>query len=182
MGGQSAGSTINPMNQIVATSFSELGPASEDQQFRFVRGLMAGKSPSVAAREAGTDTLSLYFARCADTQFDDLWNLALLAVRDAALHQILDKALVATGTVVWDNLTDDKGEPYLDEQFEPIRAPRLLNSNTAILSKLLDRLMVSADKPVPSAVVQINNSNQVDNGALQPMPRLINPSEDDDHD
>ena len=109
MGGQSAGSAINPMNQIAATSFSELGPASEDQQFRFVRGLMAGKSPNVAAYEAGTDTLSLYLARCADTQFDDLWNLALLAVRDAALHQVLDKALVATGTVVWDIVTYDKG-------------------------------------------------------------------------
>ena len=167
------------MNQIAATSYSDLGPASEQAQFQFIRALMAGKPPAVAARDAGTDTMSLYLARCADANFDDLWNLALLAVRDAALHQVLDKALVSTGTIVWDNVTDDKGEPYLDENFETIRAPRLVNSNTAILSKLLDRLMVSADgKAGPAAVVQINNSNQVDNGGLRPMPRLINPAED----
>lgn len=166
------------MNQVVATSFSELGPATEDQQFRFIRALMAGKGPSAAARDAGTDTLSLYFARCADSQFDDLWHLALLAVRDAALHQVLDKALVSTGTVVWDLVKDETGQPYLDENFEPIRAPRLVNSNTAILSKLLDRLMVSADgKAGPATVVQINNETNV--GGLPKMPRLINPSEED---
>lgn len=149
--------------------------ADEDQQARFLSALVAGKSPAFAAKLVGTDELGIMLARCASVEFNDLYQMVLLAKRDNALVETLDKARAASGSVqMVPVLNPDSGEPLLDENFEPIVAPRLVNANGTILAKLLDRLVEAADRPTPATAIQINNSNEQANN-LRPLPALINP-------
>ncbi len=167
------------MNDLVPITIE---PPDEPVQMAFLASLMEGKGPNAAAKVAGTNLISLYMARCASPAFDELWHFADLARRDEIMHQTLRKAMVATGTVVELELTNpDTGEVLLDENFEPLKAERLVHGNTAILSTLLTKVLASADKPNgPSTLVQVNNTNNVGT-ELPPRPRLINPMEDKDN-
>jgi hypothetical protein len=168
------------MNQLAPMKLSELAPATEDQQMAFVQALVAGRSPVLAAKAAGSDVLSLYLARCSSADFDDLWNLALLARRDTALHEVMEKSLAATGTIVWEYLTGPDGAALLDEDFNAVRGPRLVGCNPTILSKLIEKLMASADKPVSTTSVNVSASAaSYISTDLRPLPRLINPETDE---
>lgn len=167
------------MNQLSPYESYNLEVASEEAKGQFLRHMLAGNAPMQAARLAGCGVFELYLARCADADFSDLWHLAELARRDEIIHSTLAKAMAASGTVVDDWLRDERGEPILDADFNPVRAQRLVGGNTAILSKLLEKVLASADKPAPGAMVQINNS-QSPTDVLPPMPRLVNPAEDFD--
>ncbi len=155
-------------------------PPDEPVQMAFLAALLDGKGPNAAAASAGTNLISLYMARCASPAFDELWHFADLARRDEIMHQTLRKAMVATGTVVEMELrSPDSGEVLLDENFEPIRAERLVHGNAAILSTLLTRVLQSADKPNgPSTLVQVNTTNNVGT-ELPARPKLITPMEDE---
>lgn len=154
-------------------------PPDEPVQMAFLAELMTGKGPNAAAKAAGTNLISLYMARCASEDFDRLWHFAELSRRDEIIHATLRKAMVATGTVVEMEIrSPDTGEVLLDDDFNPIRAERLLNGNASILSTLLTKVLQSADKPGPSTLVQVNNTNNVA-PELPPRPRLINPGDDD---
>lgn len=149
--------------------------ADEDQQARFLSALVAGKSPAVAAKMVGSDELGIMLARCASVEFNDLYQLVMLAKRENALAETLDKARAASGSVhMVPVLNPDNGEPLLDENFDPVLAPRLVNANGTILAKLLDRLVEAADKPSPATAIQINNTNEQANN-LRPLPALIIP-------
>lgn len=149
--------------------------ADEDQQARFLSALVAGKTPVVAAKMVGSDELGIMLARCASVEFNELYQMILLAKRDNALFETLEKARAASGSVhMVPVLNPDSGELLLDENFEPVLAPRLVNANGTILAKLLDRLVEAADKPTPATAIQINNSNEQANN-LRPLPALINP-------
>jgi hypothetical protein len=156
-------------------------PPGEPVQMAFLASLMEGQGPNAAARAAGTNLISLYMARCASPAFDELWHFAELARRDEIIHSTLRKAMVATGTVVEMELrSPDNGEVLLDDNFEPLKAERLVNGNAAILSTLLTKVLQSADRPNgPSTLVQVNNTNNVGND-LPARPRLINPMEEPD--
>ncbi|KKM84956.1 hypothetical protein LCGC14_1293970 [marine sediment metagenome] len=168
------------MNQLTPMKLSELAPATEDQQMTFVQALVSGRSPVMAATVAGSDVLSLYLARCSSADFDDLWNLALLARRDTALHEVMEKSLAATGTVVWEYLIGPDGSALLDEDFNAVRAPRLVGCNPMILSKLIEKLMASADKPAPTTSVNVSAMAAASVSTdLRPLPRLINPETDE---
>lgn len=165
------------MNNLVALTIE---PPDEPVQMAFLALLLEGQGPNAAARTAGTNLVSLYLARCASPTFDELWHFADLARRDEVIHQTLRKALVATGTVVeMDLVHPDTGEVLLDDNFEPVRAERLVHGNAAILSALLTRVLASADKPGPATLVQVNNTNNVGT-ELPARPRLVNPMEDSD--
>jgi hypothetical protein len=156
-------------------------PPGQEVQMAFLASLMEGQGPNAAARAAGTNLISLYMARCASPAFDELWHFADLAKRDEIIHQTLRKAMVATGTVIeMELINPDTGELLLDENFEPVKAERLVHGNSAILSTLLTKVLASADRPNgPSTLVQVNNTNTVGT-ELPPRPRLINPMEDED--
>ncbi len=164
------------MSQLSTYQSFNLDVASEEAKGQFIRHILAGKGPREAARLAGCEVVELYLARCADPDFSDLWHLAEVARRDEIVHSTLSKAVAATGTVIEDFVRDERGELILDADFNPIRASRLVGGNTAILSKLLERVLASADKPNPSTLVQINNS-QPAGDVLPPMPRLVTPAE-----
>ena len=169
----------SPMQLPATYKLAAITVADEDQQARFLSALIDGKSPSAAAKMVGSDELGIMLARCASAEFNDLYQLLMLAKRDNALVETLDKARAASGTVqMVPVLNPDSGEPLLDENFEPIVAPRLVNASGPILAKLLDRLVEAADRPTPATAIQINNSNSVADD-LPPMPRLIIPGDDD---
>ena len=68
-------------------------------------------------------------ARCASVEFNDLYQMVLLAKRENALVETFDKARAAYGSVeMVPVLNPDSGGPLLDENFEPIVAPRLVNA------------------------------------------------------
>lgn len=168
------------MNQLAPLKLSELAPATEDQQMAFVQAIVSGRSPVMAAKVAGSDVLSIYLARCSSADFDDLWNLAMLARRDTALHEVMEKSLASTGTIVWDYLTAPDGSALLDEDFNAVRAPRLIGCNPTILTKLIEKLMVSADKPAPATSVTVSAMAAASvSTELRPLPRLINPEIDE---
>ena len=169
----------SPMQPPATYTLAAINVADEGQQARFLSALVAGKTPVVAAKMVGSDELGIMLARCASAEFNDLYQLILLAKRDNALFETLEKARAASGSVhMVPVLNPDSGDPLLDEDFEPILAPRLVNANGTILAKLLDRLVEAADKPSPATAIQINNSNSGGND-LPPMPRLIIPGEND---
>ena len=169
----------SPMHPPATYTLAAITVADEDQQARFLSALVAGKAPVNAAKMVGSDELGIMLARCASAEFNDLYQLILLAKRDNALFETLEKARAASGSVhMVPVLNPDSGDPLLDEDFEPILAPRLVNANGTILAKLLDRLVEAADKPSPATAIQINNSNSGGND-LPPMPRLIIPGEND---
>ncbi len=168
------------MSQLSAYQSFKLEVASDEAKGQFLRHMLAGMGPREAARMAGCEVFELYLARCADPDFSDLWHLAELARRDEIIHSTLSKAMAVTGTVIEDWVRDDRGEIVLDADFNAVRAPRLVGGNSAILSKMLERVLASADKPAPGAVVQITNNQSVGGDVLPPMPRLINPMEDFD--
>lgn len=155
-------------------------PPDEPVQMAFLASLMEGQGPNAAARAAGTNLISLYMARCASPAFDELWTFADLARRDEIMHQTLRKAMVATGTVVAMELVNpDTGEVLLDDNFEPVKAERLVHGNAAILSTLLTKVLASADKPTgPSTLVQVNQTNNM-GSELPARPRLITPGDED---
>ncbi len=170
----------SPMQPPATYTLAAITVADEDQQARFLSALVDGKSPAVAAKMVGSNELGIMLARCASVEFNDLYQMVLLAKRDNALVETLDKARAASGSVqMVPVLNPDSGEPLLDENFEPIVAPRLVNANGTILAKLLDRLVEAADKPTPTTTIQINNSNSGGND-LPPMPRLVIPGDDDE--
>lgn len=135
--------------------------ASEEAQARYLSAMLIGQGPIEAAATAGVNPLAIYLARFALPHFNDLVHLAELAQRDQALRETLRKACVASGTIVEAELRDpDTGELLLDEDFNPVRGLKLAGSNGAVLSKLLDRLVQAADKPVAPVQVNVQQNNQ----------------------
>lgn len=138
-------------------------PPDEPQQRAYIQAVLDGETPIAAARKIGTNPLGIMLARHASEEFNDACHLADLIIRENCLHEVVRKAMVATGSVHMVPVRDpDTGDLLLDEDFNPILAPRLVNGNPAILSKLLERLVASSDKP--QAPVQVNvaqtNNNQ----------------------
>lgn len=148
------------MDPIVALLPENLVPADEVQQGHYLTAIMGGATPAEAANVAGCSQLEVYLARHADERFNHMVQIAQLAQREQIQAEVIRKALVASGHVVEMALTDDAGDPILDEDFEPVKGLRLVNSNSSILTKLVERLLASSDKP--AAPVQIN-MNQVNN-------------------
>lgn len=165
------------MNELAAFLPSEIDCASEEAQGAYLGALLTGRGPMEAAREAGTNPLGIYLARFASPEFNQLVQLAELAVRDQALAEVLRKSLVASGHVAEVALRDpDTDEILLDDDFNPIKGPRLINGNAAILSKLLERLLASADKPAAPVNVNVAQNNYAEQQDLV----LIDPMEDAD--
>lgn len=148
----------------------------EAAQQVYISKLLEGVPPIAAARVAGCSPIAIFLARHASQEFDDACHLAALVLRENVLHEVVQKAMVATGSVhMVPARCPDTDEPLLDDDFNPVMVPRLLNSNPAVLSKLLDKLMAAADRP--QAPVQVNvaqtNKNQSGDGEVV----LIDPSE-----
>lgn len=166
----------SPMTALSPFSFGSIQVADKDQQGRYLVALLEGQPPRQAARTAGSDELGIMLARHASVEFNDLCHLIALAKRENALHETLAKSMAASGSIHMVEVRHpDTGDVLLDDNFEPVKAPRLLNGNGAVLSKLLDKLVEGADKPGPAAAIQINNN--VGAGELPEMPILIIPED-----
>lgn len=151
------------MNQLA--KIDPYDPPDEAGQQAYILAILQGKPPAEAARLAGCSQIGVWLARHASPEFNDACHLADAAKRENVLHEVVQKAMVATGSVhLVQARCPDTDEPLMDDNFEPVMVPRLLNGNAAILSKLLDKLVVAADRP--QAPVQVNvaqtNHNQSD--------------------
>jgi len=163
------------MSQLATIIPDAIMPADESQQGSYLAALMNGDTPVEAANKAGSDALGIYLARHADSRFNQMVQLVELARRDEILAQTIRKALVASGQVAEVALRDpDTDQILLDEDFNPIKAPRLINGNAAILTKLLERLLASADKPNAPVQVNVQQNNHQPQGELV----LIDPLEE----
>lgn len=159
------------MNQVSAFSPE---PADEVQQEKYLAAIMAGASSSEASEIAGCSPLGIYMTRYADPQFNQMVQMAQLAQREQMQAEAIRKALVASGHVVELTLTDpETGDPILDDEFEPVKGLRLVNSNSSILANLVERLLASSDKPAPPVTVNVAQNN----GSHEELV-LIDPTED----
>lgn len=64
---------IGSMNHLAHIAIE---PPGEEVQMAFLASMIEGKGPNAAASSVGTNLISLYMARCASPQFDELWHLA----------------------------------------------------------------------------------------------------------
>lgn len=150
----------------------------QGQQERYLLSVLNGQPPIAAARAVGTNPIGVMLARHADADFNDACHLVDLAVRENCLHEVVQKAMVATGSIHMVPVRDpDTNEILLNDDFEPILAPRLINGNATILSKMLDKLVLSEDKPGPAAAIQINTGASNSNAGIEQdeTPRLVWP-------
>lgn len=176
--GKRPGPMEDPMSALAPYKLASIQVADEHQQVRYIAALLDGENPRQAARSAGSDELGIMLARHASVEFNDLCHLIALAKRENAVHETLAKSLAAAGTIHMVEVRNpDTGEVLLDDNFEPIRAPRLVNANGTVLAKLLDKVVEGADKPGPLAAIQINQTNNVGN-ELPAMPVLVIPGEE----
>lgn len=149
----------------------------EGQQQSYIAAILDGHPPIVAARQAGTNPIGVMLARHSSADFDDACHLAAMVIRENCFHEVVRKAMVATGSVHLVPVRDpDTGDLMLDENFEPILAPRLVNGNPAILSKLLDKLVAAEDRPQAPVQVNVNQSNHNQSGGGEVV--LIDPATD----
>ncbi len=170
--GEIRGPIENPMP-------TDLIPSPTPEQKRaFLNTLSQSGRTDLALEASGALSAAIYLEKNRDRQFAGLWDLIDQAAMDRLKAVLMDRALVACGQVVTLEAKDpDTGEPLLDDDFQPIRVRRLINSNAMVMAKLIEKLIPSADKQ--AALVNISNTaNAAAMFALPElprMPRLINP-------
>lgn len=148
-----------------------------DQKRTFLQVLTETGMTAEAIQASGAASSAIYLERTRDPAFAELWTMIDEASMDRLRHVLMDRALVACGQVVEMDARDpDTGEFMLDDDFQPIRVKRLIHSNSAVMTKLIEKMIPSADKAAPMAAIQINNTVGQE---LPPRPRLITPGDDD---
>lgn len=165
------------MSQI---ALSDPTTPDESQQAVYIAKLMAGSSPFDAALAAGVSPLGVYLGRHADERFNQAVQIAEMAARDQLTAEVLQKAVVACGHLVELPVHGPDGEPVLDDNFEPVKRLHLVSNGSSppILSKLVEKLIVSSDKPVSPVAIQVNQNN-VNHGQSKDDWVLVTPREED---
>lgn len=149
-----------------------------DQKRTFLQVLTETGMTAEAIHASGAASSSIYLERTRDPAFAELWAMIDEAAMDRLRHVLMDRALVACGQVVEMDAKDpDTGELILDDEFQPMRVKRLIHSNSAVMTKLIEKMIPSADKAPPMAAIQINNNVGTE---LPPRPRLVIPGDETD--
>ena len=139
-----------------------------EKKHRFLEELTRTGNITLACECAGVNRASAYHWRT-DDKMKAAWDLALQVRTDVIREELVEKALVATGHIVDEYLRDEDGELVLDENFEPIVRRRLIDYDARIFTKLLDKVLPSADG-TSQTNVQINTTVN----AMARKPRLVN--------
>ena len=141
-----------------------------EKKHRFLEELTRTGNITIACEVAGVNRATAYHWRSND-QMKAAWDLALQIRTDVIREDLVEKAMAATGHIVDEYLRDEDGQLVLDDDFAPVVRKRLIDYDARILSKLLDKVLASADGKAQTNV-QINNSVN----ALPSKPRLVAPS------
>ncbi|MBT9244919.1 hypothetical protein KM031_02095 [Gemmobacter fulvus] len=149
-----------------------------DQKRTFLQVLTETGMTAEAILASGAASSAIYLERTRDPAFAELWAMIDEAAMDRLRHVLMDRALVACGQVVEVDAKDpDTGELMLNDDFQPVRVKRLVHSNSAVMTKLIEKMIPSADKAAPMAAIQINNNVGTE---LPPRPRLVIPGDTED--
>lgn len=141
-----------------------------EKKHRFLEELTRTGNITSACERARVNRSTAYHWR-SDHEMQAAWDLALQVRKDVIREELVEKALVATGHIVDEYLRSEDGEMILDDNFEPIVRRRLIDYDARIFTKLLDKVLPSADGKT-QANVQINNTVN----ALSSKPKLVNPT------
>lgn len=148
-----------------------------DQKRTFLQVLTETGMTAEAILASGAASSAIYLERTRDPAFAELWAMIDEAAMDRLRHVLMDRALVACGQVVEVDAKDpDTGELMLNDDFQPVRVKRLIHSNSSVMTKLIEKMIPSADKTAPMAAIQINNNVGTQ---LPPRPRLVIPGDTD---
>lgn len=123
---------------------------------RFLDLVSTSGNSTAAARAVGLHRNSFYERAARDEAFRLRWDAALLQSRQNIAQDILEKASVVSGRIVEERLLDADGNVVLDDDFEPVTVRRLVDYDSRILAKMVDKFLESADGP-PTNNIQINN-------------------------
>lgn len=123
---------------------------------RFLELVAMNGNSAAASRAVGVHRNTFYKRAASDPDFRARWDAAQLQSRRNIAEEVLEKAMVASGRIVTEVVTDAHGAPVLDDDFEPVVVRRLVDVDSRILAKLLDKFVASEDGP-PVTAVQVNN-------------------------
>jgi hypothetical protein len=126
-----------------------------DNAERFLDLVATTGSSAAAARAVGMHRNSFYKRAASDDAFRLRWEAALMQSRRNIAQDILEKAVVASGRIVEEPLLDASGAVVLDDDFEPVMVRRLVDVDSRILAKMVDKFVASEDgPPVNNILVQ----------------------------
>lgn len=146
--------------------------ASEAAAEKFLEIVSTTGSSSAAARAVGVHRNTFYKRAGLDPDFRARWDAAQLQSRRHAAEEVMEKAMVATGRIVEEPMIGRDGLPILDDDLEFVMIRRLVDADSRILAKMVDKLLASEDGP-PIVPVQVVNNMP---GSDRPgRPRLVFP-------
>jgi hypothetical protein len=122
---------------------------------RFLELVATSGNSSSAARALGAHRNSFYERAARDEKFRLRWDAALLQSRHNIAQDILEKAVTVSGRIVEEPKRDAEGNVELDDDFEPVMVRRLVDYDSRILAKMVDKFVASEDgPPVNNILVQ----------------------------
>jgi hypothetical protein len=126
-------------------------PAAE----RFLELVATTGNSSSAARALGTHRNTWYKRAVGDEGFRLRWEAALMQSRQNIAQDILEKAVTVSGRMVEERVLDANGDPVLDDDLEAVTVRRLVDYDSRILAKMVDKFVASEDgPPVNNILVQ----------------------------
>ncbi|MEM1380754.1 MAG: hypothetical protein AAGH41_09025 [Pseudomonadota bacterium] len=137
---------------------------TRDRKEAFLSDLALHGSVARACRATGVARSVAYHWRASDPAVAEAWDNAMVIRLDEIRDEVVEKALVATGRIVEENVFDDQGNPVWDaeaDDFATVR--RLVDYDPQILKSLVNKTLVSADgrnAPSVQANVQVNLTTQ----------------------
>jgi hypothetical protein len=123
---------------------------------RFLELVGSTGNSTTAARAVGRHRNAFYERAARDESFRLRWDAAMLASRQHIAQDILDKASVVSGRIVEERVLDANGDPVLDDDLEAVTVRRLVDYDSRILAKMVDKFVESADGP-PTTNVLVQN-------------------------
>jgi hypothetical protein len=122
---------------------------------RFLDLVSTSGNSTAAARAVGLHRNSFYERAARDEAFRLRWDAALLQSRQNIAQDILEKAVTVSGRIVYEPKMDAEGNVELDDDFEPVMVRRLVDYDSRILAKMVDKFVASEDgPPVNNILVQ----------------------------
>ncbi len=105
----------------------------------FILLLMETGNVSEAARRLGINRMTAYGWR-EDADFATRWDTALDVARNALTERVVETAS-ELGLGRWVQVTDQNGDPILDDDFEPVVMFETDHVEPRVLMKLMDKTM-----------------------------------------
>jgi hypothetical protein len=126
-----------------------------DNAERFLDLVATTGNSSSAARALGTHRNTWYKRALGDEGFRLRWEAALVQSRQNIAQDILEKAVTVSGRMVEERVLDANGDPVLDDDLEAVTVRRLVDYDSRILAKMVDKFVASEDgPPVNNILVQ----------------------------